>query len=124
MKTQTIELWELNQLCDTDFDHLATAIDHAYAEGYISAAEQQRLEIMNKEANDAKHKDLGSRAGSRSPTPARRARLAGSRSLTPVARAPSRAASSRDPAPISASAQQPQLPQTFPAPWGPMQGSV
>ena len=123
MQTQIIELWELNQYMDTGFDHLAAAIDYAYEEGYISAAELQRLEMVNKNGNDAKHAGLGPRAGSRSRSPARRVgrgRSAGSRSLTPVARAPSRAASSRDLAPISARAQQPRLPNALPAPWAPM----
>ena len=110
MQTQIIELWELNQYMDTGFDHLAAAIDYAYEEGYISAAELQRLEMVNKNGNDAKHAGLGPRAGSRSRSPARRVgrgRSAGSRSLTPVARAPSRAASSTGPAPAP-----------LPQPWG------
>ena len=110
MRTQTMELWELNQLCDQEFDHLAEAIKYAHERGFISEAERRRLVMINKAGNDAKHKGLGSRAGSRSPTPVGHAARAGSRSPTPVARAPSRAVSSRDPAPISA---------PLPAPWGP-----
>ena len=110
MKTQTMELWELNQLCGQEFDHLAHAIKYAHERGFISEAERRRLQIINKAGNDAKHKGLGSRAGSRSPTPVGHAARAGSRSATPVARAPSRAVSSRDPAPISA---------PLPLPWGP-----
>ena len=106
MKTQTMELWELNQLCDQAFDHLAHAIKYAHERGFISEAERRRLQIINKAGNDAKHKGLGSRAGSRSPTPVGHAARAGSRSAS----APSRAVSSRDPAPISA---------PLPAPWGP-----
>ena len=62
--------------------------------------------FINKSTNDAKHKRLGSRSGSRNPTP--------------IARAPSRAASSRGPAPMSAPAQQPRLANVLPAPWAPL----
>ena len=110
VQTQIEELWRLNQMCDTDFDHLANAVKHAYERGYINTAERDRLDMVNKAGNDAKHKGLGSRAGSRSPTPVGHAARAGSRSAS----APSRAVSSRDPAPISA---------PLPAPWGPVERS-
>ena len=43
MRTQTMELWELNQLCDQEFDHLAHAIKYAHERGFISAAELRHV---------------------------------------------------------------------------------
>ena len=118
VQTQIEELWRLNQMCDTDFDHLANAVKHAYERDYITTAERDRLDMVNKAGNDAKHKGLGSRsrsvtpvrsaarASSCSPAPGRRGAGARFHSPPAVARASSRALSSTDPAPL-------------PPPWGP-----
>ena len=79
--TQIEELWRLNQMCDTDFDHLHKAVRYAYERDYINTAERDRLDMVNKAGNDAKHKGLGSR--SRSATPVRRAARATSCSPAP-----------------------------------------
>ena len=118
VQTQIEELWRLNQMCGTDFDHLANAVKHAYGRDYISTSERDRLDVVNKAGNDAKHKGLGSRsrsvtpvrsaarASSCSPAPGRRGAGARFHSPPAVARASSRALSSTDPAPL-------------PPPWGP-----
>ena len=77
VQTQIEELWKLNQVCDTDFDHLANAVKHAYERDYSTTTERDRLDMVNKAGNDAKHKGLGSR--SRSVTPVRSAARATAR---------------------------------------------
>ena len=93
VQTQIEELWRLNQMSDTDFDHLANAVKHAYERDYINTAERDRLDMVNKAGNDAKHKGLGSR--SRSVTPVRSAARATSCSPAPGRRGAG--ASSRTP---------------------------
>ena len=120
VQSQIEELWRLNQMCDTDFDHLANAVKHAYERDYITTAERDRLDMVNKAGNYAKHKGLGSRsrsvtpvrsaarASSCSPAPGRRGASARFHSPPAVARASSRALSSTDHAPAP-----------LPPPWGP-----
>ena len=104
-----MELWMLNQLCGTEFGSLANAIKHADQEELINEAERRRLWVVNDARNDAKHRGLGTRAGSRRLTPAPRAR-------TCSPRAGSRAVSSMDPAPLPPHAAPISAP--LPPPWG------
>ena len=54
VQSQIEELWRLNQMCDTDFDHLANAVKHAYEMDYINTAERDRLDMVNKAGNEIK----------------------------------------------------------------------
>jgi len=56
--TQVIQLLNLNRICRTNFRYLSDATDHAFEFDYISWAERQRLRVINRAGNDAKHKDL------------------------------------------------------------------
>ena len=58
MGTQVEELWRLNQVYHTFYENLADAINYAYQQWHITAAERDRLVRINKLGDDAKHKGL------------------------------------------------------------------
>lgn len=57
---QIQKLFELNNRCKKNFEHLSLALRYAQKEKIITNAEAEEVERINREANAAKHEGLGS----------------------------------------------------------------
>lgn len=59
VKEQISMLFRLNALCETNFDHLSTALHAARKRDLVDATEFAALVEINRKANEAKHSGLG-----------------------------------------------------------------